>query len=378
MYLSYFFFFPYLCFSSCSIFGGDSGDSVDEENYYSEEGEEEATEKSAEEEEQSEEEQVGEYGDEEDVYYIDEEDEDILEAEAEEGENIEIEDTSVTGESEKYDSGDSESSDSSFFSDKSALPPPEAAPKKQWISYKKIKSQSYNSAGFLVNAAYIARPGEDIQSISSTIFGSDQVSQLYSINSHLKARSVKVGDKIYYQSPNRPQDSSQLLFYFEDKGIQPSYHQVQAGENIRTVASQLLRHAESWKEIWATNPDLQSKGQLDQPITIKYWPPDAVGGGAEEATLPPPPQQPEVVSGEQQQPPSMEEIQETSPSEPEEEIGEDGETPPPSPPSEVESAMPSPPDSSSEVDKIRNFSQVDMILAGALALGGFDLCFYNY
>ena len=54
--------------------------------------------------------------------------------------------------------------------------------------------------------------------------------------------------------------------------MQPEYHQVQAGQNIRKVASQLLGHANSWKEIWATNSDLDSKGIVDSSITVRYWP----------------------------------------------------------------------------------------------------------
>ena len=347
-------------FSSCSIFGGgDSEESTEGEDYYSEEEMDEVEEPVEEMEEegeaQYEEIQEGEYRDEEDVYYIDEEDEDILEAE--EGE-IEIEDTSVADTGENYDSG---GESSSFFSDQTASAPSASvatpAAKKQWIPYKKIKSQAYSAAGFVVNAAYIARSGEDIQSISNTIFGSDQVSQLYAINPHLKAKSVKVGDKIYYQSPNRPQDSSQLLFYFEDRGIQPSYHQIQAGENIRTIASQLLGHAESWKEIWATNPDLQSKGRLDQPVTIKYWPADAVGGGAAEPTLPPPPQPEQPAGQQEEEPPPSPSMEET------EEMPEEAEESPPLPPSKEE-ITPSEPSSEGGL----SFSQVDMALAGLLAL----------
>ncbi len=367
-----FLLFSLSLFSSCSIFGGgDSEESAEGEDYYSEEemdGEqtEEGEEGEEGEEAQYEESQEEEYGDEEDVYYIDEEDEDILEAE--EGESIEIDDTSVADTGENYESGESSPS---FFSDQSTPSVPAATPaaKKGWIPYKKIKSRAYNAAGFVVNAVYIARPGEDIQSISNTIFGSDQVSQLYAINPHIKARSVKVGDKIYYQSPHRPQDSSQLLFYFEDRGIQPSYHQIQAGENIRTIASQLLGHAESWKEVWATNPDLQSKGKLDQPMTIKYWP----GGKGTEPALPPPPQPEQPVAQQEEQTPSFPPTEEGVDSSPsmggtqEPELPEEAEENPPLPPSpQEESAIPSEP---SEGDKNRSgFSQVDMALAGVLAL----------
>ena len=350
-----FFLFSLCLFSSCTIFdSGDSGEAVETEDYYPEEEEEELEQAINEEEVQDEETEVEQVSDEEDIYYIDEEDEDILEAE--EGEDIKVEDTFSTEESEEYADAD----DSPFFSsDKSFPPPKQAVPKKKRISYKKIKGQPYNIAGFLVNAVYIARPGENIQSISNTIFGSNQVNQLHAINPHLKARDVKVGNKIYYQSPHRPQDSSQLLFYFEDNSVQPSYHQVQTGENIRTVASQLLGHNDSWKEIWATNPDLQSKGKLDRSVTIKYWP--AAGGGE---PMPLPPQQP-VVSNETEQPPPpsappVEEEQEPLP------VTDENESSSPLPPPE-DSSIESP-DSSSFMEKIRNFSQVDMLLAGALAL----------
>lgn len=357
-----FFLFSLCLFSSCTIFGsGDSGEKIEEEDYYSEGQEEES--------EQAMDEETGEaHIEEEEVYYIDEEDEDILEAE--EGGDIEVEDnTFTTDESVDYADADIDTdTDSSFFSpDKSSVSSKSLAPKRKWISYKKIRSQPYKGAGFLVNAVYIARPGEDIQSISNTIFSSDQVSQLYAINLHLKARNVKVGDKIYYQSPNRPHESSQLLFYFEDNGIQPSYHQVREGENIRTVASQLLGHSDSWKEIWATNPDLQSKGKLDKSVTIKYW--SAVG---DEPTQPSPLPQP-VVSDEQQpsvSPPTSSEDVVPSVEEGKQEStlvdeSKEGAPLPPSEDSPIES-----PSSTSFMEKMRNFAQLDMVLAGILALVG--------
>ena len=81
-----------------------------------------------------------------------------------------------------------------------------------------------------------------------------------------------VGDKIYYNSPNRPTDNSQLLFYYEDNNRSPSYYTVSAGENIRDISYKLLGHAKSWKEIWATNQELESKGTIERNISIAYWP----------------------------------------------------------------------------------------------------------
>ena len=350
---------------SCTIFGSDESD-VGAEDYYEGEDGDEGTEEGISVEVREEEE--GEAADEvirdaeEDVYYIDEEDEDIFEdgIVVEEEPDSDEESEVAEGEDEEY--ADDEDAAAGFFSSEDSGKPKQApgkqnlsAPKK-WISYKKIKTQPYNQAGFLVNAVYVARKGDDIQSISNKIFGVDQVDQLQAINLFLKRRGVKVGDKIYYQSPNRPQDSSQLLFYFEDKGIPPQYHQAQAGENIRQIASQLLGDSNSWKEIWATNPDLQSKGVLNQSVTFKYWP----EGADVNNQLPPPEPEPEPSV-----PPSDENNMNAE---------EGTETPlPPDPLEEEPAALPEQPPQAGapEGEKIGDklLSEIDVVLAIILALG---------
>ncbi len=294
---------------SCTLFG--SGDSSDEqaggESYYDEEGEET----------KEEEEEVTASGEDsyesdqnlsvdtpppsiegEDIYYIDEEDEDMVaEGEiVEEEESYEVSEEEASADNETAstpaeggEGGEGDEGGGSFFASSSPAvsgedssgdsggnlgggsgggsvsPPPR-------LSYKKIKNETYKAGAFLVNAVYIARPEENLTSISNKIFGSDETGQLQTLNPHLKLRQVKVGDKIYYQSPRRPSDSSQILFYFEEQGAQAHYHQIQAGQNIREVAKELLGHESSWKEIWATNPNLQSKWTVGQAIEIKYWP----------------------------------------------------------------------------------------------------------
>lgn len=160
---------------------------------------------------------------------------------------------------------------------------PTEKPKPALISLKKIKSAPYRKMGNLVNAVYIARPGETLKDISQKIYGSDQLSALYAINPHLKSRSVKVGDKIYYNSPLRKEDDSRLLFYYQDINAPSSIYTLSSGDNIRQVASQLLGHPDSWKEIWATNPELESKGQITSSASIVYW---AVGSAAAEKASP--------------------------------------------------------------------------------------------
>lgn len=143
--------------------------------------------------------------------------------------------------------------------------------KKKWVPIKKIPKMPWQKDGKWMNSVYIARAGDTLDSISSKIYDSTNSVELRSWNSHLKNREPKVGEKIYYNSPKRPNDQSSFLNFYEDNGETPESYDIQSGENIRTVSTQLLGHPDSWKEIWATNFNIESKGQIDQTTTIQYW-----------------------------------------------------------------------------------------------------------
>lgn len=205
----------------------------------------------------------------------------------------------------------------------SSAPEPEDSPEEKtevsFIPLNKIISVPYKKAGQIVNAVYIARPGDSLLSISEKIYGSNQVSQLKQINSHLQSRPVTVGDKIYYNSPSRSTDSSQLLFYYQDMKIPSTSYQLSAGDNIRQVAYKLLGHPKSWKEIWATNPHLVSKGEITENLDIIYWP--AVPSQAVSSQIAPsqPLQDQEMAPPEEpsEEPVLSQESQESAPSAPE-------------------------------------------------------------
>ncbi|MDE0151774.1 MAG: hypothetical protein OXK80_04685 [Bdellovibrionales bacterium] len=145
--------------------------------------------------------------------------------------------------------------------------------KKTWVPLKKIPTQSWKQDGKWVNAVYIARDGEDLSQISAKIYGhTNLIDELRNFNPFLKRRSPKVGDKIYYNSPNRPNDGVKFSHYYEDNNQTAMTHDIQAGENIRTIATQLLGHKDSWKEIWATNPQVESKWTVSETVTVYYWP----------------------------------------------------------------------------------------------------------
>jgi len=163
-------------------------------------------------------------------------------------------------------------STSSYTSE--AAPIVESAPVvKAGSALKKVAATApYQHGNGWVNTVYVARPGEKLKQISQTIFGSDKTKELKSIaeNSYLKSRSVKAGDKIYYVSPNRPEDSTKTILYYEDIGMMPETYTAKAGDRLKKVAKKLLGSEKSWVELWTSNP-VDSKDKLAEGETLKYW-----------------------------------------------------------------------------------------------------------
>ncbi len=176
-----------------------------------------------------------------------------------------VSDTTVSSDESVFDT--STSSDSSGEST-ALLDTPTPKPN---IPLQKIKDAPYTQSGVLLNTVYIGRPGDTVSSVSMKVFGADRSADLKAANSFLKRREVKVGDKIYYNSPKRPQDGERMLTYYEDNGIPAQSYVSKAGDNIRTVSATLLGDKDSWKEVWATNLAVESKGDLPEGTELRYW-----------------------------------------------------------------------------------------------------------
>lgn len=163
-----------------------------------------------------------------------------------------------------------DSSPSGFSEIESAAP--------RLIPVKKIKDRPYEMPGIgWINAVFIVRPGDTLQTISQKIYGSDKVSELETINPHLVS-GVKPGDKVYYASAARAGDSNAMLFYPEDVGLPMESYVSRERDNIRRVSKELLGFDGAWKEIWATNLDVESKGDIPAGLVLKYYKIDAQPG----------------------------------------------------------------------------------------------------
>lgn len=141
---------------------------------------------------------------------------------------------------------------------------------RSWTPVKKMKEAPFYRGNQLANTLYVVREGDTMRSISQKIYGMDKSSDLLAINTTL-SRGIKVGDKVYYNSPRRINDESRMITFYEDVGMAPEFYVTSSGENIRSASKKLLGHSGSWKEVWATNPDIESKWDVAQGTTLKYW-----------------------------------------------------------------------------------------------------------
>lgn len=135
----------------------------------------------------------------------------------------------------------------------------------------KMKKKVFFSGKIPLNAAYIVRQGDSLSAISEKIYGNQsEIEALRSFNPHLK-KVLEVGDIIYYNSPERPLDKDRIVFYYEGKKLFPQVYRLKPGESLKKVAKKLLGHEESWKELWATHPNLTTRDIANKTSYLRYW-----------------------------------------------------------------------------------------------------------
>ncbi|HEY1079392.1 MAG TPA: LPXTG cell wall anchor domain-containing protein [Bdellovibrio sp.] len=200
----------------------------------------------------------------------------------------------------------------------------EEAPKKPAASLQKVATTPWKVGKTWYNAVYFARPGDSLASISQMIYGADRVKELKKGNAAFASRDVRPGDKVYYNSPNRPDDSSHIANYYEESGQPAQTYVAKEGDNIRTVAKEILGYDNAWKEIWSSN-SVDSKGAIAAGTELRYW-----KGGAAAAPQAPP----QEIAGMTPPPPAPEEMMAQQPP---------AEVPPPPMPEAPAMDMPPPP-----------------------------------
>lgn len=230
----------------------------------------------------------------------------------------------------------------------------EPAPK-PYLPLLKIKDAPFENGGTLLNRFYVAREGDTTKSVSEKIYGSNRSKDLKKWNVLLANRPMKVGDKVYYNSPKDPADSSKMISWYEEQGVAPSTYTAQEGDDIRELSTKLLGNKNSWKELWATNMDVESKGSLPAGTELRYFPQDAGTQAVASNSTPPaevPADIPAPTDTAQTQPmdqglppddptmnPPMDDMANTGTVAPPQDFG----APPPPPPPDMAAAPPPPP-----------------------------------
>lgn len=141
---------------------------------------------------------------------------------------------------------------------------------KEVVPISKIGKDPFFRNERLMNTVYIARPGDDLGTISQKIFNEDRTSQLLADNPHI-SKGIEPGDKVYYNSLNRPEDKKAILTFYEDSRFATQYYTTKQGDDIRRIGQQLLGFADAWKEVWAVNESLQTQSMLPSGLKLKYW-----------------------------------------------------------------------------------------------------------
>lgn len=169
-------------------------------------------------------------------------------------------------------------------------PPVDDAPKVAANPYQKIKTAPFTEGGQLLNAVYVARPKDNFKSVAKMIYGDEKKSKdLKKANPSLS--TLRVGDKVYYNSPQRSADDQKMATYYEDAGMMPELYVAQEGDNLRKVAKNLMGFDNAWKEVYATN-SVESNKAIPAGTELRYWKPVpdtmAVASNANPQELPPP------------------------------------------------------------------------------------------
>lgn len=148
--------------------------------------------------------------------------------------------------------------------------PVDDAPKKP-LPITHIKDKPFKKGGQLLNTVYIAREGDTLEGISEKLFAENKVKELKKANPHLK-KKITTGAKVYFNSPNRPEDADRMMTVYEDQGLPPTTYTTNEGDTLKALAMEWYGTEASYKEIYAINRNLASPNELPPGSELQYWP----------------------------------------------------------------------------------------------------------
>jgi hypothetical protein len=133
-----------------------------------------------------------------------------------------------------------------------------------------LQNTPFEKDGYTLNAYYFVQNGqEDFSSLSKKIYGRPDRAQLIQKWNHKK---LKAGQVIYYNSPFRHSDSSQMLSFAEDFGYSNEKLIVKKGDTLSKLAQSMYGDIGAWRILASMNPSLTSPDSLEVGQSLVYQP----------------------------------------------------------------------------------------------------------
>jgi len=122
--------------------------------------------------------------------------------------------------------------------------------------FPEIASSPIQKDGYSLNGYVFVRNERDWGAVSKLLYGrEDRAALLAQWNGNT---SIEPGAVVYYNSPFRPDDTSELKAFDSDFGLTLSGVSVSAGESLSSIAANVYGSPEMWRELASLNADLLS------------------------------------------------------------------------------------------------------------------------
>jgi LysM repeat protein len=118
-----------------------------------------------------------------------------------------------------------------------------------------VHSMPVKAGNHWMNAFYfVTSENETWRSLAIKFYNKAEHTEL--VRSWNMGQVLKPGSVVYYNSPFRPQDQSNMLSFTEDFGQRFERRQVQAGDSLSKIAGRLWGNVHAWPAIAAVNPQI--------------------------------------------------------------------------------------------------------------------------
>ncbi len=137
--------------------------------------------------------------------------------------------------------------------------------------FPKIADTPFKKNGYWMNAYHFIRANESWEDVSRLIYDrSDRASLIAAWNPDV---ALKAGALVYYNSPFRADDSSEMKNLAADFGIPTERVVVQKGNWLSTIAGERYGSVEGWREIASLNRDkLSSPDKIEVGQELEVLP----------------------------------------------------------------------------------------------------------